>query len=753
MEKSRINGSSKTENKTTINYLNLIKANLGVILTISLVIFSIILIYALTASDIYKTSTILKVSEPQGKSVLGNNPIEFAMGSSSTDRYIANEIEVMLNRTIREEVARVVIDSVKNKSQTDNYEIVYDVNNTIFSNDAPTLRNDKWLASEILNNVEIKQKDGLDFIEIIVESTSPDEASLIANSYAQVYRDFNLADSRKQLTKMKEFLASQRDEKLNELIVAEDNVRVYQIQGGGIELGQQALNLIQTTSQFEAEKNRVQIEMRMAQESLTQLEQELSKRDATVSNWLDSQSKHPEIKLLREEIAAEQVQKTKALASASGTVNSDALVQKYDTKIANLNTKLNQLMDEYRSRILASSPDELKQLTQDIFQAELKYETLNAQYKQLNQVVASYDRQFNQLPTRTLELARLERDRQSLEKLYTVLEAKYQEALINEQSTPGNVIIMSDARPPGGPAKPNRPLLAIMGLILGFGVAFGYVFFKDYFDKTVKTPEDIEKESTNVLAWIPKFEHKIDKSKKYSEIFVGGNAEAAAGESYRTLRTRIQFSKIAEGGKSILITSSAPQEGKTTVASNLAASFAQANKKTILLDCDLRIPRVNEVFGGLRSPGFTNYLFKQVPLEDIVRKTDFENLKYIAAGTIPTNPSEILGSDQMRDFIDKLKGEFDVVIIDSPPVMTITDAEVLSHIVDMSILVVFAEKTEVDWLVEATNQLTTHGQKSFIGTVLNNFDYNSGYRSYNKYNHSKYYSRVDQTKQKEWVQS
>jgi Mrp family chromosome partitioning ATPase len=107
----------------------------------------------------------------------------------------------------------------------------------------------------------------------------------------------------------------------------------------------------------------------------------------------------------------------------------------------------------------------------------------------------------------------------------------------------------------------------------------------------------------------------------------------------------------------------------------------------------------------------------------------------------------------MKEFIDKLKGEFDVVIIDSPPVMTITDAEVLSHIVDMSILVVFAEKTEIDWLIEATNQLTSHGQKSFIGTVLNNFDYNSGYRSYNKYNHSKYYSRVDETKQKEWVQS
>ena len=145
-------------------------------------------------------------------------------------------------------------------------------------------------------------------------------------------------------------------------------------------------------------------------------------------------------------------------------------------------------------------------------------------------------------------------------------------------------------------------------------------------------------------------------------------------------------------------------------------------------------------------------LYKENPT-DFPSKTDFENLFYIAAGTIPSNPSEILGSDQMRDFIDKLKEEFDAIIIDSPPVMTITDAEVLSHFVDMSILVVFANKTEADWLIESADQLRGHGQKSFIGTVLNNFNYNSGYRSYNKYNHSKYYSRVDETKQKEWVKS
>jgi polysaccharide biosynthesis transport protein len=752
LEKSRKIVSSQTENKASVNYLNLIKSNLGLVLTISLIIFSITLIYAITASDIYQTKTILKISEPKGQNIL-ENPLKSAFGSSSTDRYIANQIEVMTNRTIREEVARVVIDSFKQIGQTDNFDLILNQKTNLFNNDVPSVRSDKSLANVFRDNVEIMQKDGLDFIEIIVESGSPTEAALIANSYAKIYKDFNLADSRKQLTKMKEFLASQRDDKLNELIIAEDNVKVYQVQGGGVELGTQALNLIQTTSQFEAEKNRVQIEMSMAKENLAQLQQELRVRGGSVNQWIETQSAQPEIDLLREEIAHEQIQKTKALASGNSNINGSALIQKYDTKIANLNQKLTLLNNEFRAKVLASSPADMKMLNEEIFQSELKYQSLRAQYNQLNQVVADYDMQFNQLPSKTLDLARLERNRMSLEKLYTVLEAKYQEALINENSTPGSVLIMSDARPPAGPAKPNRPLLAILGLILGFGAAFGYIFLKDYFDKTVKTPEDIEKESASVLAWIPKFEQKIDKSKKNAEILVGGNAEAAAGESYRTLRTRIQFSKIADGGKSILITSSAPQEGKTTVASNLAASFAQANKKTILLDCDLRIPRVNEVFGGLKSPGFTNYLFKQASFEDIVRKTDFENLFYIAAGTIPTNPSEILGSDQMREFINKLKDNYDIVIIDSPPVMTITDAEVLSHVVDMSILVVFADKTEVDWLIESTNQLTTHGQKSFIGTVLNNFDYNSGYRSYNKYNHSKYYSRVDETKQKEWVQS
>ncbi|MCB0751252.1 MAG: hypothetical protein KDC52_07245 [Ignavibacteriae bacterium] len=260
------NNQVKTETSTSLNYFNLLKSNLGTVLLISLVIFLFTLLYVILAQDVYKSNAVLKISEPQGKNIL-DSPFEAALGSSSTDRYIANEIGVMMNRTIREEVARAVIDSFKVAGNKNNFDLLF-YDNNIFSDTDKKVRSDQSLAAQFLENVEIKQMEGLSFIEIAVESGSPSEAALIANSYAKVYKDFNLADSRKQLTKLKEFLADQRDEKFNELITAEDNLKVYQIQGGGVELGQQALTLIQTTSQFEADKNRVQIEMSMAKESL-----------------------------------------------------------------------------------------------------------------------------------------------------------------------------------------------------------------------------------------------------------------------------------------------------------------------------------------------------------------------------------------------------------------------------------------------------------------------------------------------------
>jgi capsular exopolysaccharide synthesis family protein len=243
-----------------------------------------------------------------------------------------------------------------------------------------------------------------------------------------------------------------------------------------------------------------------------------------------------------------------------------------------------------------------------------------------------------------------------------------------------------------------------------------------------------------VLAWIPQIEGiGLNGNSKEFEFIVAKKPDSIPAEAFRALRTRVQFSKFDKDAiRTLLVTSSAPQEGKTTVAVNLAGSFAQANKKTIIIDCDLRKPRIHSVFGANRYPGFTDYFFGQASYEEIIRPTEVNNLYYITAGTIPPNPSEILGSVQMEEFLVRLQEEYDFVVVDSPPVIAVTDSEILSRITDATMLVVSANTTEID-LMQKSVELLKHERNTFIGVLLNNFSYRSGYGSYYKYYY--YYSR------------
>ena len=215
--------------------------------------------------------------------------------------------------------------------------------------------------------------------------------------------------------------------------------------------------------------------------------------------------------------------------------------------------------------------------------------------------------------------------------------------------------------------------------------------------------------------------------------------DSIPSEAFRALRTRVQFSKIGKDAlKTILITSPAPSEGKTTIAINLAGTFAQSNKKTLIIDSDLRKPRVHTVFKSHRAPGLIDYLFERATLNEIIRPTEIDNLSYIPTGTIPPNPSEMLESIPMQDFLDDMRKKFDIIIMDSAPVIAVTDSEILSRKVDATILVTTAEVTEID-LMEKAVQLIKNEHSSFIGVVLNKFSYRPGYGSYYKYYY--YYSQ------------
>ncbi len=191
------------------------------------------------------------------------------------------------------------------------------------------------------SKVSIEQKRGLDFIEISVESPSPYEASLIANTYANVYKDFNLLDNRKQVSRVKDFLFGQRTEKLNELIDAEDKLKDYQLKGGVIELGEQAKSLIETITDLESKINSTSVELSIAKENLSQFKEELRKKDPTLSQYLENKSAEPYLTRLQEQIAEIQTQKDIALSTAKTKgMNNPQLIKSYDEKLADLRENL-----------------------------------------------------------------------------------------------------------------------------------------------------------------------------------------------------------------------------------------------------------------------------------------------------------------------------------------------------------------------------------------------------------------------------
>lgn len=714
------------------DYINLIRMNLVSVVVISLTGIIVAVIYAINAPNIYKSTTQLKLAKPSGNVL--EAPLIPEFQDFGSDRFVADEIEVLKSYRVRERVANALIDSFNINKNRYEFSVILKQEGT--GNPTYKLKTVDEICQTLATNVSIDQKRGLDIVEVSSESKSPQEAALIVNCYAKAYKEIDLSYNRERLTALKNFLSQQRDEKLSELSNVEESLKNYKEQKGIIELDEQAKALIKQSSEMDAQMNTTKIELTISEKTLNQLKEELKKRNPDITNYIENFATEPYIKKLQEQIADLKTQRDRALTS--NLANAQRLIKDFDSKITDLRDKLNNQLSVYRAGILASSPTEIKELANKVFEEEVKYQSLLSSYKKMNEIVSDYDKKMNQLPTSAVDLARLQREKDAYEKLYSTVEEKYQEAIINEQAIPGNVLIIDAGLIPKLPAKPNRILIVVIGLVLGVGLGVGFAFVRNYLDNTVKTPEDIQNRNINILAWIPQIEG-IETGNKAFEFIVARKPDANASEAYRALRTRIKFSRLDKDSlHTILVTSPTSQEGKTTTSINLAGSFAQANLRTLLLDADLRKPRIHSAFNQKRYPGFTDYFFGQATFEETIRKSEVNNLDFITSGTIPPNPSEIVSSKQMESFLEKLKNHYDQIIVDSPPIIAVTDSEILSSIVDGTILIVSANNTEIE-LMEKAVQMLKHDRSSFIGVVLNNFTYRSGYGSYYKYYY--YYSR------------
>jgi protein-tyrosine kinase len=227
-------------------------------------------------------------------------------------------------------------------------------------------------------------------------------------------------------------------------------------------------------------------------------------------------------------------------------------------------------------------------------------------------------------------------------------------------------------------------------------------------------------------------------------LIVEKDPKSYVSEAYRTLRTNIRYSSYDNEIRTILVSSTSPSEGKSVTASNLAITMMQEGKKVLIVDCDLRKPTIHRKFGISNIDGLSNYIVGDIAFDEAAVKYN-EGLYVMPSGALPPNPSEMLSSNKMRDFLSSVKKDFDIIIIDSPPVLAVTDAQILATMVDGVVLVVESGKTEKEAVIRAKD-LLSKVKANIIGAVINKIPVSDG-KGY-KYGYYYYYNEESGNKKK-----
>jgi len=333
---------------------------------------------------------------------------------------------------------------------------------------------------------------------------------------------------------------------------------------------------------------------------------------------------------------------------------------------------------------------------------------------------------------KSIQLGMLQRKVDTNRFLYDALVKKMKERDITERNQSVNVWIIEKAELPEVPAKPNKKRNILLGIILGLFGGIGLAFFFEYLDNTVKTPEDVEEKfNIPVISTID-----LIKDKKQTVVQnVMGDASSLIAESFKGMRTAVLLSSADNPPKILLVSSFTPGEGKSSISAGLAMSLAHAGKKVLLIDADMRRPVQHKNFNFKNTSGLSSFLAGVTNETEIKMEQPVENLYLITSGPVPPNPSELLSSKKLKDLLSRVSSDFDMIIIDTPPLASVTDPVILSKHVDGVILVTWAGKTTYEMLAKGLKQLR-EVNAPLTGLVLNRFNAKkSGYY----YNYGDYY--------------
>jgi polysaccharide biosynthesis transport protein len=362
----------------------------------------------------------------------------------------------------------------------------------------------------------------------------------------------------------------------------------------------------------------------------------------------------------------------------------------------------------------------------------------------------------------SVEYAILSREADTNKQLYDSVLERIKEVGLAAEIPASNISIIDNAEIPLVPSAPQKRLTVMLAAVFGLMAGLGWAFLSEHFDDTLRTPEDVERNLhlTNLVV-VPDFFSLPRNATKWrlpftsrkpvldAQLCVPNKSPVPANlrftvitEAYRKLRTSLLYSRPGQPPKTILFTSSTAGEGKTISVTNTAIMFAHLGYNCLVIDADLRRPQCHRALRVNNDRGLTDFLVGQQGLDQVIQSTSVANLSVLNCGATAPNPAELIGSQRMRDALERLKERFDFIFIDSPPVMPVSDAVILSNVVDGVVFVVRGQDTPKNWVKGALAEL--RGERTqLLGVVLNRVDLRSGdYADYYQYYDGEYYSSV-----------
>ncbi|EPQ5228642.1 polysaccharide biosynthesis tyrosine autokinase [Providencia stuartii] len=350
------------------------------------------------------------------------------------------------------------------------------------------------------------------------------------------------------------------------------------------------------------------------------------------------------------------------------------------------------------------------------------YQSLLDKRQQLLREKEKISKNIQKLPNTQQEIVRLTRDVEAEQAIYAQLVAKQQELSVLNSGITADVRIIDSAESQPKPVAPKKSLIVALATILGFIIGCAYVIAREFFNNKIKSTEDIDALGVNVYATIPfsNYEKKLIEAGNKSPLAIENPADTAV-EAIRSLRTSVYFSVMNQGNNLVMVTSASPGVGKSFVTSNMAVVLANAGKKVLLIDTDLRKGRLHKAFGLSNKAGLSDYLSQQSIESPTIHANVIENLDVICRGKNVTHSSELLMGERFKQLLDKVKNQYDIVVIDTAPILAITDSAIIGKYVGTSLLIAFYGVNTVKD-VDLSLKRFKQNDIEITGVILNGID-------------------------------